>query len=50
METYHHRDCIALVGVQVAAVDQVFPDLPALVATPDSERGDELVLIDQSVL
>ncbi len=50
VEPHHHLDRMALIDVQVAAVDQVFRDLPALVATPDSERGDELVLIDQPVL
>ena len=50
VEPYHRLHHIALVGVQVTAVDQVFRDLPPLVATPNPERGDELVLIDQTVL
>ncbi len=50
VEPYHCLDHIALVGVQVAAVDQVLRELPALAATPSPERGDELILIDQAVL
>ena len=50
VEPDHRLDHAALVGVQVAAVDQVFRDLAALVATPGPEGGDELVLIDQAVL
>ena len=46
----HCLDDTALIGVQVAAVDQVFRDLPTLVATPNTECGHELVLIDQPVL
>ncbi len=50
MKSDHRLHHAALVGVQVAAVDQVLGDLAALVATPSPERRDELVLIDQSIL
>ncbi len=50
MEPYHRLDHIALVGAQVASIDQVFGKLSVLGATPSPKRGDELILIDQAVL
>ena len=38
------------VGVEVAAVDEVVGQRPALVAGPGVEGGDELALVDQAVL
>ena len=37
----------ALVGVEVAAGDEVLGQRPRLVAGPGLEGGDELVLVDQ---
>ena len=40
----------ALVGVEVAAGDEVVGQRPGLVAGPGLEGGDELALVDQAVL
>ena len=40
----------ALVGVEVAAGDEVVGQGPGLVAGPGLEGGDELALVDQAVL
>ena len=43
-------DTRALVGVEVAAVDEVVGQRPGLVAGPGLEGGDELALLDQADL
>ena len=50
VQPHHRLDRGPSIGVQVAAVDQVFGHRAALVATPGPEGGDELGLIDQAVL
>ena len=46
----HGLDAGALVGVEVAAGDEVVGQGPGLVAGPGLEGGDELALVDQAVL
>ena len=43
-------DGTAIVGIKHAAIDQVPRDRPSLVATPDPEGVDELILVDQPIL
>jgi hypothetical protein len=43
-------DRAALVGIEVAALAEMFGQRPVLEASPRLDGGDELVLIDQTIL
>jgi hypothetical protein len=46
----HGVESGSLIGLKVAALDEMFRQRSLLLASPGLERGDELDLVDQSVL